>query len=185
MKDTLNPSYSLLNQKEIDALVEFLLEKKTSVNSDVMSQESIDKLISLITHDSGRIIMDFFDPFANIEPALLSNLNFRDNSDELCELHCSVDDSTGYIKLTAHNTVTGKELLITPNLINENDTEDWGYSISPTFFNRLARILSFKYTTETHDTVCTIFAKHTYGTADHEIPEIYLPTNDNLLECLM
>lgn len=185
MNDTLNPSYSLLNQKEIDALVEFLTEKKTSVDSDVMSQESIDKLINLITHDSRRIIMDFFDPFANVDPNLLANLNFRDNKEELCELRCLVDDATGYVKLIAYNTVTGKELTITPNIVNENDTEDWGFSISPTFFNRLARILSFKYTAETHDTICNIFAKHTYGATDHKIPEIYLPTNDNLLACLM
>ena len=79
MKDTLNPSYSLLNQKEIDALVEFLLEKKNSVDSDVMSQESIDKLIALITSNSRSIIMDLFDPFVNVDASLLSTLNFRDN----------------------------------------------------------------------------------------------------------
>ena len=83
MKDTLNPSYSLLNKKEIDALVEFLLEKKNSVDSDVMSQESIDKLIALITSNSRSIIMDLFDPFVNVDASLLSTLNFRDNIEEL------------------------------------------------------------------------------------------------------
>ena len=185
MKDTLNPSYSLLNQKEIDALVEFLLEKKNSVDSDVMSQECLDKLIALITSNSRSIIMDLFDPFVNIAPSLLSTLNFRDNMEELCELRCSIDEETNYIKLTAYNTVTGRELSITPQLLNKNDSPDWGYSISPTFFNRIARIFSFKYTTETHDKICNIFLKSTFGTLDHEMPEIYLPTNDNLLACLM
>ena len=185
MKDTLNPSYSLLNQKEIDALVEFLLEKKNSVNSDVMSHESIDKLISLIRYNSKSIILDLLDPFASIDTSILVNLHFRDNTEDLCELRCSVDESTNYIILKAYNTVTGKELVITPKFINEHDSEDWGYSISPAFFNRLARILSFKYTTETHDKICSIFVNHTYGSSDHEIPEIYLPTNDNLLECLI
>lgn len=37
-------SYSLLSQEEIDVLVDFLNAKKGSVNSDVMSQKSIDIL---------------------------------------------------------------------------------------------------------------------------------------------
>ena len=42
-----NTSFSLLNQREIDTLVKFLTESKNAVNSDVMSQNSIDKLIRL------------------------------------------------------------------------------------------------------------------------------------------
>ncbi|MDE7051286.1 MAG: hypothetical protein K2O92_00025, partial [Lachnospiraceae bacterium] len=66
-----------------------------------------------------------------------------------------------------------------------NDTEEWGYSISPVFFNRIAKIFNLKYTTETHDKICNIFAKHTYGSESHKIAEIYLPTNSALLECML
>ena len=102
-----------------------------------------------------------------------------------CELKFSVNETTDYIILTAYNTVTNKELVITPNLINANDTTDWGCSISPVFFNRIAKVFSFKYTQQTHDAVCNCFAKHTYGDANHKIPEIYLPVNEKLLECLI
>ncbi len=98
---------------------------------------------------------------------------------------CTLDDVTGYVTLTARNMVTEKTLKITPKLINENDTKEWGYSISPVFFNRIAKIFNLKYTTETHDTICNIFAKHTYGSESHKIAEIYLPTNSALLECML
>jgi len=65
MSDIQKPSFSLLNQKEVDALVDFLNDKRNSINSDVMNQKSIDKLITLITGDSDHIILDLFDPFAS------------------------------------------------------------------------------------------------------------------------
>lgn len=185
MSDTQNSSFSLLNQKEIDSLIGFLSEQKDSLNSDVLSQKSIDKLIKLISSDSDRIITDVFDPFAHVDNSVLATLGFRDDVSQLCELRFSVDESNDYIILTAYNTVTDKELIITPNLINANDTKDWGCSISPVFFNRIAKVFSFKYTQQTHDAVCNCFAKHTYGDAGHKIPEIYLPVNEKLLECLI
>lgn len=185
MSDLQKPSFSLLNQKEVDALVDFLNDKKNSINSDVMSQKSIDKLITLITGDSDHIILDLFDPFASVDSSLLAALDFRLDDNDVCELCCSVDDATGFITLTAHNTVTGKNLVITPKLINKHDTDEWGYSISPTFFNRIAKIFNMKYTKDTHDQVCNIFARHTYGSENHKIAEIYLPSNSALLECML
>ena len=126
-----------------------------------------------------------FDPFAHVDNSVLATLGFREDVSQLCELKFAVDESNDYIILTAYNTVTKKELIITPNLINANDTKDWGCSISPVFFNRIAKVFSFKYTQQTHDAVCNCFAKHTYGDAHHKIPEIYLPVNENLLECLL
>ena len=145
MSDTQNSSFSLLNQKEIDSLIGFLSEQKNSLNSDVLSQTSIDKLIKLISSDSDRIITDVFDPFAHVDNSVLATLGFREDVSQLCELKFAVDESNDYIILTAYNTVTKKELIITPNLINANDTKDWGCSISPVFFNRIAKVFSFKY----------------------------------------
>lgn len=185
MSNTQNSSFSLLNQKEIDSLIGFLSEQKNSLDSDVLSQKSIDKLIKLISSDSDKIITDVFDPFAHVDNSVLATLGFREDVSQLCELKFSVNETTDYIILTAYNTVTNKELVITPNLINANDTTDWGCSISPVFFNRIAKVFSFKYTQQTHDAVCNCFAKHTYGDANHKIPEIYLPVNEKLLECLI
>ena len=124
MSDIQKPSFSLLNQKEVDALVDFLNDKRNSINSDVMNQKSIDKLITLITGDSDHIILDLFDPFASVDPGLLAALDFRMDDNDVCELTCTLDDVTGYVTLTARNMVTEKTLKITPKLINENDTEE-------------------------------------------------------------
>ena len=179
-----NANYSLLNQKEVDALVDFLNDKKENVKSDTLSQSSIDKLIRLITDDSNHIITDMFDPFANADTTVLPDVDFRKDDSEICELMCSVN-SDGHIELTARNTVTGKDIAITPNMIDKSDVDAWGCAIPPIFFNHIAKLFSFKYTTQTHDTICNIFAKQNYGDENHKIPEFYLPSNEKLLECLL
>lgn len=185
MSDNQNQSYSLLNQEEIDILVAFLNAKKSSLNSDVLSQNSIDKLIYLISNDKQQIMRDLFDPMANIDSSLLETLNFKKNTDELCELRCELAEDTGLLKLSIFNTVTEKTIEITPNMLDETDIEEWGNCISPILFNRLARSLSLKYTTETHDKVCSLFAKATFGDETHKIPNIHMPRNVYLIEVLM
>ena len=160
-------SYSLLSQEEIDVLVDFLNAKKGSVNSDVMSQKSIDKLIYLITSDKQQIIKDLCNPLNDVNSSLLETVHFREN------------------KLTATNTKNGKTLAITPKLFDENDSEEWGVCISPLMFNHLARVLSLVYTTETHEQICSIFAKGNYNDENYPIPAFYMPTNVNLLEMLI
>lgn len=185
MSNIQKPSFSLLTQKEVDTLVDFLNNNREAVDSDVMNQNSIDKLINLITNDSDNIILDLFDPFASVDQNLLKASDFYIDENDVCELCIFVNDNTGFITLTAHNTVTGKNMDITPKLINKNDTEDWGQSISPIFFNRIAKVFNLKYTMETHNKVCNIFAKHMYGSEKHKIAEIYLPVNTALIERML
>lgn len=185
MSNIQKPSFSLLTQKEVDTLVAFLNNNREAMNSDVMNQNSIDKLINLITNDSDRIILDLFDPFARIDQDILEASDFYLDKNDVCELCFSVDDATGFVILTAYNTVTGKTLEITPKLINKSDTEDWGYFIPPIFFNRVAKVFNMKYTTETHNKVCDTFAKYIYGSEKHKIAEIYLPANTALIECML
>ena len=44
----LDTNFSLLSQEEIDTLIEFLTESTSVLESEVLSQESIDKLISML-----------------------------------------------------------------------------------------------------------------------------------------
>ena len=44
----LDTNFSLLSQEEIDTLIEFLTESTSVLESEVLSQESIDKLISMM-----------------------------------------------------------------------------------------------------------------------------------------
>ena len=57
MSNTQNSSFSLLNQKEIDSLIGFLSEQKNSLDSDVLSQKSIDKLIKVTVTGLSRMYL--------------------------------------------------------------------------------------------------------------------------------
>lgn len=183
MNSNLNQSYSLLTQDEIDTLVSFLIDKKNAVDSDVMNQQSIDKLIYLITHDR-RQLMSMLDPLSCIDSEYLTKKNFRQNEQEVCELRIATDQE-GYLQLTAYNLTSQQTMEITPAVMSDNDTEDWGRCLSPVTFNRLAKNLGLKYTPDTYEQVCNQFAKINYGDETHSIPVLHLPTNTMLLETLM
>lgn len=183
MSTNQNQNFSLLTQNEIDTLVSFLLDKKNAVNSDVMNQQSIDKLIFLITHDR-RQLMSMLDPLSCIDMEYLIKKNFRQNEQETCELRVSISEN-GYLQLTAYNLNTDQTMEITPAIMSDNDSETWGKCLSPVTFNRLAKNLGLKYTPETYEQVCNHFAKINYDDETHAIPVLHLPTNDLLLETLL
>lgn len=185
MSENNNKSFSLLNQQEIDTLVKFLTDKKNTVDSDVMSQNSIDKLIMLIQTDKKRLALNSSLAFDALDVSFLNRLNFRNNLDELCELRCNANSETNFLELSIHNAATDETMILTPNLFDEKDTTDWGYTISPSYFTHIAQSLSLKYTQETYDFVCSVFAKTNYGSEEHKISEMYLPDNATLVECLL
>lgn len=180
-----NKSFSLLSQQEIDTLVKFLTEKKKGVDSDVMSQNSIDKLLRLIQTDKNRLVLNSSITVDSLTTTFLEEIDFRDSTDEVCELRCSVNPETNFIELSIFNTATEKTLVLIPKMFDEEDAENWGYSIPPFFFNLLAQSLTLKYTQETLDFVCGVFAKVNYGAEDRKISEMYLPSSTALLECLL
>ncbi len=183
MNSNQNQNFSLLTQDEIDTLVSFLMDKKNAVNSDVMNQQSIDKLIFLITHDR-RQLMSMLDPLSCIDAEYLTKKNFRQNEQEVCELRVSTNEND-YLQLTAYNLTTNQTLEITPAIMSDNDSETWGKCLPPVTFNRLAKNLGLKYTPETYEKLCNQFARINYDDETHPIPVLYLPTNDLLLETLM
>lgn len=184
-KHTKNDSFSLLNQIEIDTLVKFLIEQKSTVDSDVMSQKSIDKLIDLIQTDKDRLALNIAFAYSDVDISTWSHLDFRDHADEVCELIISKDADDGYVNLSIYNTVSKKTTLLSPDNFDEQDTKEWGLSIPPTTFCQIAALLSLKFTQKTYDTVCSIYAQHNYHDENHKIPEIFLPDNDVLLNCLL
>jgi len=185
MSQDKNTSFSLLNQQEIDTLVKFLTESKNAVNSDVMSQNSIDKLIRLFKTDKDRLSLSSFLSFQDSEAIVLENLQFRANNDEVCELRCNINDETNFIELFIYNTTTEELHTLTPNAFDRDSTAHWGFAIPPSYFSQIAHSLSLKYTQATYDFVCSTFAKHNFGSEDHIIPEIYLPENRILVDSIM
>ncbi len=183
MKEEQNSNYSLLSQEEIDTLVRFLLDTKEAVNSSVLSQNSIDKLIELLRFDNTLREQDAFDPLSKLNSSILTSLGFQKEMLLKNELCCHVAED-GFIRLTAFNEETQKEVEITPRTLNQGDEDAWGTNISPIVFVRLSEVLEMHFSKETYQTVCQRFAKVTYGDADHKIPALYLPDNRYLLACL-
>lgn len=184
------PSFSLLTQKEIDTLISFLTDKKSGINSDVMNQDSIDKLIQLIKgNDLTKIRLDALDSLEIHPGDLLKELGIRENDDEPCELIFRINDDTKHIELYALNTVTSKEYPILPSTLDRMEylhgKTTWGFCMAPIFFCNIARIFGLKFSKHTYDAVCELFLDKVYGTNTVKIPSLYCPSSDTLLDNLV
>lgn len=54
MENAQNQDFSLLSQSEIDTLIEFISDKRETVDSSVLNQASIDKLLEMLRFNDGR-----------------------------------------------------------------------------------------------------------------------------------
>lgn len=183
MREYQDTNLALLSQKEVDALVTFLTGN--SIEQNVLSQESVDRLVALLRGDVGRTHMDFFDTIVKPAKDFLQEKGIRRDVSEICVLSVETD-GTGFMKLFATNKDTGEMMEITPEVFDEEDKEaGWGFSMAPISFNRLARILDLRYTTDTYDKVCKLFAEKNYGSEDAYMPAVYYPTQTHLLQTLL
>lgn len=183
MKDR-SDNFSLLSQKEVDVLVSFLT-KNNGVDSDVLSQESVDKLVYLLNGHLGSAHLELYDPFVKPLKDVIAERGLRTDGDEICELTFSVKED-GKLQLRAVNKNTGKEMDITPKIFDDKEiVDEWGCSMSPATFNRLARVLGLKYTADTYDGICKIFAQHNYGDKNAHLPALYYPTNEHLVVTML
>ncbi|KSV60039.1 hypothetical protein [Acetivibrio ethanolgignens] len=186
MNDT---NFSLLNQQEIDTLVDFLSKSREEFDSDVLNQDSIDKLIRIIRHDDlSTVRLDELDSI-HIKLNILKDLGIRDDSSQLCELSFHLDPETQFVILTATNRDNGKSYTITPSSLNRLEALDgissWGYSIPPISFNKIARIFQCKYSRQTYEDICALFALKNYGSRNQQLPSLYYPTTQQLLASLL
>ena len=182
-------NFSLLTQEEIDTLVAFLSNHKL-VSNDVLNQNSVDKLIHLVKHnDINRVDLDDIGLKVPKEYDILQELQLRENTSEVCELLFSIDEKTQYLVLTARNTVTGKEKIISPAVLDRRELVEtasyWGYSITPILFDKIARIFSLKYSRNTYESIYNLFAEKNFGSADLKVPSFYCPTSNQLLDNLL
>ena len=150
-----------------------------------MSQNSIDKLINLIQTDKERLALNIAFAYSDVDMSTWSHLDFRHSADEVCELLFSKESDGGYVSLSIYNTVSEETTTLSPDNFDEHDTKEWGLSIPPTTFCQIAALLSLKFTQETYDAVCSAYARHNYNDENHKLPEIFLPDNAVLLNCLL
>lgn len=172
MREYQKVNFSLLTQKEIDVLVGFLTHNDF-LESDVLSQASIDKLVTMILGDS------------KAAGDMLLNADFRKDASQVCVLGFE-NDSSGFIKLFATNKDTGMVAEITPATFNDGELgAGWGHVMSPADFNHLACYLDLKYSEETYTRLCELFAEKNFGSKDAHLPTLYLPTKEQQKQVLV
>lgn len=173
-------SLSLLTQEEIDTLVDFLKQQKSSVDAQVLSQDSIDKLISLMEKkELYKIRLDEWEtvlkkPFNGVKDWILV---YEQNQE------------TNFLELYVVNGTSDERKKLTPTAFEkrslaENDAE-WGYCIPPVIFNEVATAFQLKYTRKTYDDICRIYAEKNYGDSTAKIPEVFLANSSAVLDNIL
>lgn len=179
-------SFTLLTQQEIDTLVNFLVDKKDDFTNEVMSQDSIDKLISIIRGNvRNKFRLDISQAELLYGEKLLVSLEFCTEGQE-CELMAEKNSENQYLELTAVNKETGRALKVTPeNFVKHNlepSSATWGKAIFPAAFNEVAEVFGLRYTKDTYNFICDIFSEVNYGEKGIEVPEVFLPDADQLVD---
>jgi hypothetical protein len=179
---------ALLSQCEVDTLVNFLLEQKNGLQGAVLTQESIDKLVLLLSNEDINLLK--FDINTNVPGTetdeLISNLIQYDKA-LTYELCCGINNNR--IELIAINKESKISLRVTPKCLETmsivNDNSNWGSCIEPILFDKIASIFHFKYTKATLESVNRLFASKMYGSEDYVLPTIYLPSTASVLQNLL
>lgn len=174
-------NFSLLSQEEIDTLIEFLSEKSNFVESEVLSQDSIDKLVALFRNCNKASIGSY-----KGEQEMRALAQVLDSKSEWI-LIFEEEEQTGYMEIYATNGERKEK--ITPKGFSNNcfstDQSSWGYSISPWVFLEIAKTYNVKFTKDTYHQVCERYALKNYGDANYDIDEFFTGSAKELLPQLI
>ena len=185
----MDKSKVLLSQAEIDALLNFLTEKK--VSSSIMDQDSIDKLISFLQSDEAQgfnfnEIYEGSDSTGSSVIILPGNENVNDPEGSRVLMKVTESDSIEIIC----KVPSSMEYVITPDCVSKvrylaGNTSSWGRAITPRNFDSVAKLLNAKYTKETYLSVCSRFASVNYPATGSVIAALFLPGEDALIERML
>ena len=163
----MSKNMTLLSQDEIDTLVGFINDKRSSVGVDVLTQDNIDKMVKILKCNSFLETADVDASEKLMESSVIAGAEFI----------MEMDSDTGYVELFA---VKEDKVKITPRCFDTGmiveDTSEWGKAISPLMFDNIASIFNLKYTKATYDNVCKRYAEIIYGDASRTNADVYLPT---------
>lgn len=178
MSDT---NFSLLSQEEIDTLIEFLTEKTSSFGTEVLSQDSIDKLITMMKSFSKKAAGSHraLDAVRAVSSVLDSNhtwtLAFEENS------------TNGFMEIFA--TDGTKKEKITPKgyscgcFVGDNST--WGCAVSPVQFAEIAKVYGLKFSKSMYTDVCQRFAEKNFGDEMYDLDDFFMASGKDILFCLL
>lgn len=178
MSDT---NFSLLSQEEIDTLISFLVDKSSSVvESEVLNQDSIDKLIVLMKNINRGI------PGNKVAMQSVRAVSSVVEDPRAWTLKFEEDPQTKYICIYA--TDGSKKEYITPRgfacTCFVDDGGEWGYCVSPIHFVEIAQNYNLKFEKETYEQICKHYADKNYGDVSYDVDDYFLASSKNLLQCL-
>lgn len=177
----LDTNFSLLSQEEIDTLIEFLTESSSVLESEVLSQESIDKLISMM-----RLYVKKPSGNHNILGSVRAVSSVL-NGSGVWTLETEENSRTGFIDVFATNGE--QKEYITPKGYScgcfVGDDSTWGYAISPVQFTDIAKVYNLKFSKAAYMGVCERFAEKNYGDASYEIDDFFMASSRDILTCLV
>jgi len=170
---------TLLSQREIDTLVEFLRREK-DVDSDVLNQQNIDKLIRLVhahqerfyrvslfalsAEEGWEALRDFYTQW-NVDTSKAKEFELQMKEAEQVELWI-VDGSGEPVTPIVPEQLT--------DLSFQGESHGWGSCIMPAVFVQVAEYFRLNYTEEMMEKVCERYALTMYGNKEAEIPELFL-----------
>lgn len=178
MSDT---NFSLLSQEEIDTLIAFLTEQADGFGTEVLSQDSIDKLIAMMKGYGKNIAGNHraLETVRAVSGVLGSGIGwtlvFEENS------------TNGYMEIFATNGT--KKEKITPKGYScgcfVGDNSVWGYAISPVQFVEIAKIYGLKFSKSVYADVCQRFAEKNFGDKMYDIDDFFMASGKDILFCLL
>ena len=174
-------NFSLLSQEEIDILIKFLKENCNVVESEVLSQESIDKLILMMKgYNKDKHIK------SQHEASAVRTVANVITGDGVWKLDCEENES-GFIELYA--TDGDKKEKITPNgyacACFTQDNSQWGYVVSPSLFLEVAKCYGLKFSKDVYQSVCERFALKNFGDATYDVSDFYLASGKDVISNLL
>ncbi len=169
---------ALLSQSEIDTLIAFLSGEKdnTAMSSEVLSQDSIDKLINLIRNtgdaDEGlKLVL----PVSVAEGEEINSF-FRTSDDTYtdgCSYALCYEKRDGEVYISGRNSVSGKLVPIRPCDVT-GDGEKWGRCVLPVLLKTVAQNFRLEIGQEALNAAAADYAEVVFGDANAVLPALYL-----------
>lgn len=178
-------NFSLLSQNEIDTLLDFIKKKYEGIESEVLDQNSIDKLIWFLQqHDKSEMQSNLA---AGKQKERNAIAGLKEGVTHILSYH--IEDKTGYLQL--YVTELGGEEAIKLSPVNfqegsfQKDDSQWGYSIAPILFNEIAATFQLKFSKETYEELCFLYAEKNFGDKNYPISNLFLAREDLLKQNLL
>ena len=173
-------SFSLLSQEEIDTLISFLTDKANNFDSEILSQDSIDKLVSMMRANwrkpsGNRSALESVRAVSKVlTPDKEWTMDFEINEKDFVVVYATDGDTKEMISPRGYSCAC---------FVDDDGT--WGYSISPVQFVDIAIAYDLKFTKSVYERVQKRFCVKNFGDENYNLDDFFHSPTQDLLGCLI